>query len=472
MALVPSEFNSPTRNRPGWRIPSLTSPAGIAFVGAVTQRVIDYATSKMPATSQSIVQMGQKYVKKALKRKQPPSKLKKASKRIRKTKVRKALNFIGGGPGVYQGKFGRGGTTRNKFDTYTRYGFVTKTETNGVVADPDCCYITHTTIAPDDVITTLCLSIVRKLFYDGVKWDYQKETDVFPNLVPYRLFLEQRNVMDGASALIIFNGNTPSELVGSTEVSGNFAYQLAEFSQYSPGPNTTQTANGLQLYKIGLQENIGTVATPKWINRAELDLTTLKVHALVKTSIKIQNRSKSATGSSSTDEVNTNPLTGYKYNCFGPAPRMRYYAGDSWRLQSFNTITGVNLTRGSEVENDLREPPMAKQVVNCNKSAKIMLQPGEMKSDGLTYTKTMLLNQFLKKLFRRSGNGVGTNSEVTYGIGNSLMFAFEDAINVNSTENISLAFELERTTGVYVSPGKRQMTMTKFRKYTQDNVPA
>jgi len=116
----------------------------------------------------------------------------------------------------------------------------------------------------------------------------------------------------------------------------------------------------------------------------------MTVHCASYNELKVQNRSLSATGSSSTDTVNNNPLQGKIYD-FSTQPRT---AIEYMRpIMIFDASTGILLSRAAQFNDiaNMKEPPSGRIFNNTKKTDKIVLQAGEIKKGNLYYK----LNPFL-----------------------------------------------------------------------------
>jgi len=58
------------------------------------------------------------------------------------------------------------------------------------------------------------------------------------------------------------------------------------------------------------------------------------------------------------------------------------------------------------------------------------------------------------------------------GMGRCALFALEDVINVNGAQNISIAYEINRQEGVYLSTTKNHQAQGRFFQMTQSSNPS
>ena len=179
----------------------------------------------------------------------------------------------------------------------------------------------------------------------------------------------------------------------------------------------------------------------EWRPLVTMDLKQIRVEMLVVSSLKMQNRSVSDTGSSSTDVINTNPLIGRSYGGYGtgttcvstaslPAGSIGLHANGSDGLIVFEGTSQF-----------LKEPPLPKDFNNVKYSSKISINPGEVRTHTLVSKHNMFLNSYIRAYGGNPSNQLGIND---VRLGKFNFIGLERMLYDGSEENpISVAFEID-----------------------------
>jgi len=238
---------------------------------------------------------------------------------------------------------------------------------------------------------------------------------------------------------------------------------------YATGANDGSTLNVIVPTLLTLYREEGNITT-FWQTQATLNLENEKIHMYETSTIKIQNRSLDASGSTSTETVSNNPLVGKMYHFTSGCPRARV-PGVQLLEAMYNSI-GVLSCRGAEltaIADGFREPPNPKFFWNCNKTSGIKLDPGSVKQDSISHKRSGFLLKVLKGLFLGSGP-TATGSKTVSLAGKSALIALEDLINVSSTANITIAYEVNRRFGAYLTTHKQTSATGTVYQATYNNI--
>jgi len=230
------------------------------------------------------------------------------------------------------------------------------------------------------------------------------------------------------------------------------------------GWNTESAINVQQALDLQLYATRGST---DFIMVAEMNLKNEHVHFKSVSSLKIQNRSKSEGGGTESTNIDNNPLIGYLYHFKDGAPRSKL---EGARLfEHVGTANGAVLATGAEFAGvnytqSLAEPPVPATWSNLKTGRKVLLNPGQIMMDKISYTTSAPLYKFLYNM------GLGTGGTVTSVSqrmrGKSAMFSLEDVINVNGSENITVAYEINRVTMCYCTTMKPAVSYGRFNKLT------
>lgn len=357
---------------------------------------------------------------------------------------------------------------------FSKRGLVETYEQAGTVADPDCVYILNASLPPS-IIDTACRSLVRRLL-DKAGYCVTSANQYISGYLPVvslglKFVLVQENSVSG----VLSETNFVCGATDTIQTVGNFF--VASFTQYSAGwgvasPNNTQVPKRFQLYT--LIEDPLVPAT--YMFKTELNLVEEVINVMTKSSLKLQNRTLAANNSADAEDVSSNPLYGRSYLFKGiPKPKT---LGTYAALNHIRGTSGVSLVRAQEmftsssgVTQSPKEPPLPNLFYNCSKSAKVYLNPGKLKTSFVQYSKKMKFLTWLKWLRIQYGSVDPFFYE--YSTGECEMFAFEDMINVNSVNNITVAFEVNRTSAVYFTSIPNKFCDGTFTQATvYNNIPA
>lgn len=393
----------------------------------------------------------------------------------------------GGGAsgGVYLGPVKKGKRLSRKLDKFLTKGFSNTHEITGDVTDTDCCYIAVGAIAGYKTIELLCQALLRTLFQraglaiTGI--DQVLVNDITGALgtvtgssaIGWRLNLKLRDVTTNVDTWLFYdttNAETIQSITGTltpvafaATVPANWPDLISAFRDYSAGGGVASTINVREPIFLALQcKDLNPGGTDSWRTVAQLNLRDMYVHCRSKAVIKVQNRSKGASGSGETTAVDTNPVRFVKY-VFNGNPRPRAIGSI---FPQANATTGVITAYGHLLTSDLLEPPMPKFFWNCYRRVADHLNPGIMKSDAVTYYVKKPLLKFLQQL-RTSVNAAG-NAEQNLNCKYAL-YAFEDLLNFNAAQKISIAYEVNRFQSIYVAPGRVKFATSSFGQSAQSS---
>lgn len=387
----------------------------------------------------------------------------------------KPKRVAAGVTGAYRGKFNKT-KKKKKGLAYANKGIQETHEVHGTIEDPNCVYITHTGVDGFRLIQKASIALFRKLF--------EKAGNVIVNLDDLLPTINLNTSQNQLIELTQINKRTGVETVlESYRLGINDTLRTVsdvfgdKWLSYSFGFNNTGAGNSgtdtlhphrLVLYHQDFNTTIGDVM------RCEMYLEDEMLCVQGVSEMKIQNRTNSASGTTSTDDVSANPVVGRRYT-FSSIPNLRDKRG--FKLQSIPVNNGVQLVRAAEIPSSataavsyFNEPPLPNLFSNCKGSSKLYLGPGVIKSGKIYYRKNMMFLKFLQTMRLQYGVSPEFNAYTT--IFPCEMYAIEDMINVNPTQNIRLAYECNKTLGVYLKTRKKSRPVTSFLQQTFNNLPA
>lgn len=424
------------------RIVSATAPYAVNYLLPGAGNAIRYASAAARLANAGMKRWAKKY---------PPVKEKGERYRTR---------------GRYAGKIKTKKKLVNSYrDVYASKGVSYTDEINGTVDDPDCVYIVHNAISSFNCVIYAVQSLIRKLFEKGGLVIASVE-DILPNIafdnsVNYKINLLGIQTDTGVvSVLSTYNTGTTDTV---KSIAATF---LTTIMTYSSGHTTIigvgNSNNILELIKFELYNSDFNV-TQGFQYKCALDLRDEHVHVKAVSDLKVQNRTLAFGGSSDSTDISNNPLQGRVYD-FSGTPRTRLNVK---LLEDVQVASGVQLIRGAEVGVNFKEPPIPKTFWNCKKSAPIRIQPGDIKKTTITYSESKPFLKWLRGL--RLQYGTSTTFYEAMTTRPSQMIALEDVINVNASQKISVAYEVNRVTSVYTTTKKTRIIGQPLVATVQNN---
>lgn len=372
--------------------------------------------------------------------------------------------------GRYTGTFKK--TTRKSgrsLDRFNRDGVLLVKEVSGEVADPDCAYLMNETVNTRDVIFFSIVAVLRKLVaMAGLR--SQGVGDVF---------IENWVTADGTESstrfkvqFVAINLQTgfTSSTVHSCLITDTLATVASQFlidvENYSAGYGLLNNTNATIPYKMQLVQidaAIGSLEIP----RAEIRFDEVDIEVYGKAEMKVQNRTASNSGSEDAENVANNPVQGRIYK-FQGVPRAKNSGKVPGALNAgpvlFERISYPTAVAGfgaaDFTDTIYKEPPVPSSFWNCKESAKVRLDPGQIKSFYVSATKKMNI----LKLWKAMRIQFTTSSFTTYSVWPFQLLGLEDVINAGALEEVTLGFEIERTLGCRISTRSKRFMKTYFEQ--------
>lgn len=328
-------------------------------------------------------------------------------------------------------------------------------------SDPNVCYFVAAAQAPQQTINIIVQSLIRKLLEvkGGVQCIGQDSTQwpgfTYNNQGGWQIDLLEKNLNTGAVATadqyLVPNGS-------SIKTIANYFYQI--FYDYSARFGYFDDLNHLELYGFNLYMTEinppGAVTTTK-IFKGQMLFADETCHIIYKNELKCQNRTLSADGSGNTDNVARNPIQGTRID-FPNLPKAR-----DPQLKSFSIINQTNGIKSFGpsalgTAEGMYEPPNRRVFTNSKSQQKVMVAPGEIVRFTFGFKKSMKLCSMLKWIALNAD----TQSAVIDNHGPHIVLAFEDCININVDNEITVAAEINRNFGAYCTTSKQKAIIPVF----------
>ena len=339
--------------------------------------------------------------------------------------------------GYYKGPFKR--VKKNIItseDIFTSLGFYAVKEQFGKVTASDCVYAGLSGFDLTETSLVVTIAMLRKLFMKHGMDIPDATVSIIDNLA-----------VSGFNMLILY-----------TDSEGNFSNPGAYTFVNGETLGTLATNSGIK----GSIENYAKASSDKIVNRivlragetvlAQLVLKYESVVIEMEGKITLQNRTKGALASTSeSDTVDNQPLKGYQYYFKKQNPRTKMEPtaadGDKWVEFNYGNLGGIKLisSGGSNIDPVMQEPPSPNFFQNCSKSSKVRLEPGSIKTGYVSNKITKNYEDFIRNLAWYNGGNVYR----TQRIADTVLFAFEETLNSNSSNLITLTYETEQRCGAF-----------------------
>lgn len=186
------------------------------------------------------------------------------------------------------------------------------------------------------------------------------------------------------------------------------------------------------------------------------DLQKAKVQYYVKSSLKLQNRTLSTSGSAEDDVVDQQPIHGKGYYTEGRNFLTQAIKGGSLAdsdiigpIGSYTAAPAVGAAIRWNSTNTLKEPPMKTQLIGVKQTGKAHLDPGQIKTSVLVDSRTVGLNWYWNKLNARKLAAQPQNSY----FGKARYFVLEKMLSMGKpafTTAIRVAFEVDHKHAIQV----------------------
>lgn len=376
------------------------------------------------------------------------------------------------------------------FTKAQRLGYHITGEIHGVVQDPHCAYVSHSTLNMPELGKAIMGAMVRKVFKKaGIEpvthsMNLQGAGTAATYPAQYELVYEIVNpITAGIVAYSHVFPTAPAITYTFDDIIADFNTMRGHILDFLYKDVETEPLR-LHLFQI----DAGSEGAQAYKNLAILQLTDETLHVCAISTLAIQNRSagENATGSGTNvdpnslynlDRVDNQPVKGLLYEFKHASPMLRVPAVTypltagalevNTQLQNMQDF-GVRLVRSAELKQDYWEPPNPKAFANLKAAHKVSLQPGDIKRCSVAHQWKGTFTSLFKKLGPRT-NVIGYYHG---GPGYSQTVCLEEVIRTSGGNPITLNYEREHKVGVYLTTNKKKsLWVTKFETATVNNVP-
>jgi len=331
----------------------------------------------------------------------------------------------------YSGKMrpSKGKSTNKLRAIYQANGAVAINESYGNVVDPDVVGVGHITWNQECVQRTIVYAILRKVFLQsGIICQTPYEIIRMINTVDSGGFRLEWNLQDADGTITTGLYNIP---VGTASL--EFLYINSGLAAVIS--NMIFATNPAILERVMLMYDSNRVAGQLIMRQQRIDIT-VNAHTV------IQNRTKSAAGSTDIDQIDTQPLKGPVFE-FNGLPKTKEITPLALNI-SYGTGS-ILFRKGQLPGSDIQswsEPPVRASFYNVKKGSYVRLAPGVLKD--MESAKTWK-GPFQSVLRRWRVLAEGTT--ITSCPGNATVAYLEEEMNSGSANNITVHYETQHTVG-------------------------
>jgi len=303
------------------------------------------------------------------------------------------------------------------------------TEVVGEVTDSNAIYIGHGAFSPQNVFKYFVYSMVKMILNHGGVAFNNWDTPIGQDLP--------------VGAVIGF-GYRPTQVTTPVDIN----------EAVVSGDSYNSFANRFWIKFYGIIDNgsLSEKSVPEYIilnkgSGAQHDTTKIPVNAVVvdvlsKDSIKIQNRTIAVEGDQESTDVDNVPLTGKIYysngNYFEPKNEL---ADENFVCGRLSNVLSV----AAGTDKYVQEPPQA-YYFKSTKAMKIRINPGDIKTNSITFKKSYSLGRFIAVLKSFWYNASGqSDADNRHKEGRCVMFGLEKVIGTGSdTQGVKVKYEVQQ----------------------------
>jgi len=409
-------------------------------------------------------------------------------------RVVRSRSKVASGRTQHIGKFKKPKSTDSSRGKYGFRGATATLEACGKISDPDCVYIGHSSHSAYLTARTAVQSLIRTLLKMGILWDAPDVNKVVPNNYvgsSYSQSNELRITIDTTTGngvtvtndsfdCVIPIDQNINTIAGYLTTYGTAGWAgIVNAGSFAPGarllewflalaqPGALMVPKSIRLYQSSVNSSLGFIHTLL----ACIDLQEVMVHTMSTSQIKVQNRSINNTGDTEADEVDNVPLNGRTYDIAGYSPLCRssnLFNGVSTETAML-AVGAAAIATGPFGVDGFKEPPLKGVFTNCKKVGSIMINPGDVKTDSLSFKRSFSFYNMFSSMYTSAstiGQGLTQASSPKTRTGSHRLLALEKMVNVRTIDAtvlpISVIFETNLWTGTYITIKKRLSMMNVY----------
>jgi hypothetical protein len=368
--------------------------------------------------------------------------------------------------GAYVGTMNRGLHKRRSWtEKFNKYGVVEKNERHNTTSDDHCVYAVCDVIAPAEAIYYTIGAILRKLFEKAGFRPGGFDESPFGTKQPFNEMHNMQVVLTYVNSVTGTFGTVVAGIGTSTTFANIIALLVPTFQDYVAQFGISSASNCMELVHMSLEKYLNIVGVDEQICLSTVQLNELELSIYGKASLKVQNRTPGAGGTTDAENVTANPIVGRSY-IFSGIPKAKTHStviGQSLNSSFFfgflanGNGLGVFGATNAVTAQSFRTPPEPGTFWNCQKSGRVQLNPGNLKTLSHSYYKKMNVLKFLQLLKFNVNSGY-----YAYTVFPCMMVAFEDMMNLDNTNDITIGVSVERYLGCMVTERRKKWMKSNF----------
>lgn len=371
--------------------------------------------------------------------------------------------------GFYNGPFAKpkrkGVKSPNQLQNCLSKGYAKTEELYGLVNDPHCVYVAHSTFHLDNYCKVIYGALLRKLFrkagIDVSSSDGPIDLEGGAFIPVHRISVY---VVYPDSGLQTVQTKTLSPGVSTLEgIISSSTTILDLFKDYITNNDANYEFSRMVL-EVSDQETSSVTPDYDWKVSASMDLYNEHMHMFISSKLQIQNRTQGALATTDAgnleERIDAQPLTGRLLSFSHGDPRFNElyratFGPNKVYFINGTSNSGINLVRAEQLPSNFSEPLVPKNFANCNGASVVSLEPGMIKSCYLTYKFGGKLINVLKTMRVRMRDKASGDFDLNTGIrGKSQMLILEERIRTTSANKVTVSYEREYKIGCYFTTKK------------------
>lgn len=335
-----------------------------------------------------------------------------------------------------------------KLGTLQTQGVQITIEHGNTFSSSSAVYIGHATCPSNVMRRGIYRALVKKILIAARKLNNKWDAVPLFNVATDEIRITYRQGLDpGATAVnhtVIVGGNTQEGIAG----------------QFYSHFETVQMTQSVFMYITYIPA--GATLNPNFIGVTTIDLQKCYIKMSVNSNLKIQNRTVSVTADNEADDVNNVPLIGKSYSGTGTGAKFVHSTAGNVPFVADN-FKGV-IQRAGNV-NELAEPPSPRLFDRVQKHGTVSLEPGEIMTSNLKYTKSILLDNLIAIAYNEYEDAQAGHRYHQKYIGFFKFFGLEkkiDAVASTSENVVNVAYEHDLKVTMCISPRTNTLTTSLY----------
>lgn len=346
-------------------------------------------------------------------------------------------------------------------------GYHATIEQYGVVNDPDCVYIIHSTAhilqIADVIVTTLMRKVMNKAGFHITNQNVQVDvSDPVAGANPtletrgLRFVYTSRQEGSGGYFTVIYDTLVNQSFKG---ICNSFVGMQNSLIEYMRKDNGAGLSQDFEPYKLAVYTQDSAIIGSNYRLAAEIYLEDASMELYFQSHLTLQNRTKASQYTDGTaaeqdnaDRIDTQPLQGMVIDFKHAAPRVRHSGGPvpattPYSNQIFNQMleNGLLLQQAANFAPS-QQPLNPKYFANTDKHTTTLVPAGMMHRYGFTWQAKGKVINLIKK-FRVTKWFTAAVGAITGMSGHSQMVSLEEVMRTNSTNKVTVAYERQLKIG-------------------------